>query len=420
MNKINILSLSTLLTLGLGLGLGGCTDEDLARLPVAECPTTTSDSTLINGVANVINSYSGSPVYYNIAAARHDSAGNPISIDYMVHPAAGTAKGIILLIAGGKLNSHISGSGNGQPPTNIGSGAKTNFLVRSAHLFAAQGFTVITMDRPSDHETDTENLPEGYRYDGYRVSPRHAVDISRIINRVNTGTPRLPVFIAGTSRGAISTVVHHQLSEGITLSSPVTSGDGFPVSDESSNVMLRPSNVAVPAKVIWNIKDSCGKSKPVDSLTLVTLFNPWAGFANLGGGFDDPNMENTCDANTYHGFLGIESCAVVHETNWLSNLASALPAARPIVPPASATTTVYTPVAINVFQNVIKGDPNNDITIELPFATTSLGGTIWYDRGVVVYTPPKHLYGGGKDTFVYVARESNGTRGHNVITVKIN
>jgi hypothetical protein len=65
----------------------------------------------------------------------------------MLHEPATAPKALVFLISGGKMNSYIIGSEITGEVTVAGN----NFLVRSAHLFAAQGYRVITMDRPSDH-----------------------------------------------------------------------------------------------------------------------------------------------------------------------------------------------------------------------------------------------------------------------------
>ena len=98
-------------------------------------------------------------------------------------------------------------------------------------------------------------MSEGYRYDGYRTSMRHTVDLSAVINAENP--ENLPVFIAGTSRGATSTVANYMLAAGISLSSSASSGpNGRPVREDSMYPEVRPSRVTVPAHVLAHTEDA--------------------------------------------------------------------------------------------------------------------------------------------------------------------
>ena len=142
------------------------------------CINTLDDSQILNNIVTRINSaFIGTPTYNLISSVRKKADNSDVSIDYMVH-AAGMPKAVLVLIAGGVLNAGITGDINTGPVTAAGG----NFLVRSAHLFAAQGYTVITIDRPDDFLDDTQGSTSGSAYDGYRTSVRHAVDISAIVN----------------------------------------------------------------------------------------------------------------------------------------------------------------------------------------------------------------------------------------------
>lgn len=381
---------------------GGGSDSPIPA-DTSICLNTADDSQFNGGAAIRINSKDhGSPIYHYISSVRKNAAGVNIAIDYMVHPAIEPAKALLVLIAGGQLNTQIEGT-EGLAVTK----ASGNFLVRSAHLFARQGYKVITIDRPNDFITDTGGSSSGFAYDGYRTSVRHAVDISTIIDAENS-VANLPVLFAGTSRGAISAVAQHELGSAISLSSPVTSGSGTPVSEGSLLSILHPSLVAVPAHVIWHIGDGCGVSEPAASSGLVTDFNPDAARNPIAGGFDDPAKINDCKGNTLHGFFGIESCAVGHSTNWLDGLA--LPVTRPTA--LSVTTTaVWTEINLSSYTSPAVGGV---LTYSLPFTQTSLGGTVSLVGTVVTYTPPVGI-SGTTDSFVYVVNEAGGGISHNVI-----
>lgn len=375
------------------------------------CTNTSADSQLDPGglSATRINSFDqGSPGYYGIAGVREDYSLGSVDIDYMVHPAQGVAtpKAILLMIAGGQLNAGITGPDGFGAPT--GSGG--NFLVRSAHLFAAQGYKVVTMDRPSDHTQFTTVGTQGWRMDPYRVSMEHAVDISRIIADENPGND-LPVIIVGTSRGAISAVANAILAEAIAISGPVTSGDnGQPV----GSINVDPALVNAPTSIIWHVNDACSVTQPSDSTALVGDFANAEGKA-ISGGFNDPNEPNMCRAKTYHGFFGIESCAVGVETAWMDSVVTGLPATRPDATTADTTASVGITKEITLTATASAG---GDLTFDIPYQYTALNGIISLSGATATYNAP----GGGNgktDSFVYTVREAGAGMDRRVVRISI-
>lgn len=157
-----------------------------------------------------------------------------------------------------------------------------------------------------------------YEFDSYRTSVNHAVDLSWVINDVKARTgDNLPVVICGTSRGAVSAVNQHFLADAIAISSPVTSGNnGTPVGSAGG---ILPADVTNPVHVLWHALDDCLVTVPADAAALLNDFPDVAG-NELNGGFVDTVMANPCGALDYHGFLGIESCAVTTTTDWVASL----------------------------------------------------------------------------------------------------
>lgn len=396
------------------LGMGGCGggDGDLTSTQtVTTCTNTPDDSQLLNNVVSRIDSaFSGAPTYKFIPSVRKKTNNSDVSIDYMVHPAA-MPKAVLVLIAGGQMTAGITGDINTGQVTATGG----NFLVRSAHLFAAKGYTVITIDQPDDFLDDTLGSTSGFAYDGYRTSVRHTVDISSIVNSENID--HLPVIILGTSRGAISAVAQHPLASAISLSSPVTTGSGTPVDQNSGQPLVRPGMVDIPAHVMWHVKDGCSVSPPGGSAAIVSDFNPDAASNAVQGGFDDPAQPNSCQANTVHGFLGIESCAVGLTTNRIDMLVAGLPSPQVQAAAIADTTTTNTPLDIDL-SSFVTDVANGALQYQLPFVTTSLGGALSLAGSVVTYTPPAGL-SGTIDSFVYVVEEVGGGKSHNVIKVTI-
>ncbi len=384
---------------------------------IIDCPEVAGDSTL-NGSFVTLNTALDvtTPRYGFIASVRKDLNNNDISIDYMVHEPIQFPRGLVVLIAGGKLNAAIEGV-NGGSTTSAGA----NFLVRSAQFFADAGFRTVTVDRPSDFARDVNSGDPSSDYDSYRTSSRHATDLSSVINAVSQDIPSAPVFIAGTSRGAISAVVQQGLGAALLLSSPVTSGSGSPIAENTANFRVRPSAINKPTQVLWHGSDQCGVTAPFDSSQLVTELDQ-AGVATKGievfGGFNDPSQSNNCQANTNHGFLGVETCAVRQMTDWAADTLLTLPVTRPAIASGDPA-TLQTPAGIQ-FRFTVSANGTAPFTFSLPHSITDLMGVIELDgSNQFLYTPPVGL-DNTTDSFVYVATDANGGTSSNVIRIRIN
>lgn len=402
-----VFTLGVLGTIGSNGGGGGCGGGGGGGGPDVLCSSTNLDSEQTPTGWNRIHS-EASATYYQVTLTRQTTGTGPaINMDYMVHEPPATPLALIVLIAGGQLNANI------QPPTTglAPSFAGGNFLVRSAHLFAAQGYRVLTIDRPSDNQDYILGSGSGYAYDGYRTAMEHAVDLSELINIVNT--TNLPVIIAGTSRGSISAVAQHELGTALAISAPLTGGaNGTPIG--TGNVL--PANVSDPVHISWHELDGCSSTTPADAQALVSDFSDATG-VSIGGGFASVASISPCNADHYHGFPGIESCAVQQATDWLAVELTSLPATRPTTVAVADTTALNTPTSINL-SGAATGAIPGSLTYSLPHATTSLGGTISIAGTSVSYTPPNGV-SGIVDTFVYVVDEAGGGTSHNVVAVSI-
>lgn len=395
-----------------------------SNVKLSTCPSTSQDSHIISDVLFINQGHPGAR-YGLITLPRRRLVGDPdiagapddiITIDYMVHETVGAIPAaVVVLIAGGNLDSKIKSG-----PGNTVSTSSGNFLVRSAPMFISTStipLRVITIDRPSDYKDDVADTDPAYAYDGYRTSMRHTVDLSAVINAENP--ENLPVFIAGTSRGATSTVANYMLAAGISLSSAASSGpNGRPVREDSMYPEVRPSRVTVPAHVLAHMEDACPRSTPSDSFDILNnLFNGLGD--GVYGGFIGPNNPRVCGAFHHHGYLGIETCAVDKITTWMGNTFPAIPNTRPVANAvAGINTNSGTPVDIDLIGAVTPAIPA-PLTFSLPHATTALGGAIALIGSVVTYTPPLGL-GNKIDTFVYVVNEAGGGSSHQVVSVQIN
>lgn len=138
-----------------------------ASLP--ECMTDSQDAN------NIINS-APCGVYGVMNTRQENGVGITldVSVQYMVHAPMGAPKAVVMLFSGGS-------GGIGMTPDGMGGVAQVgnNFLVRSAQLFAENGFLTVTIDRPS-----TTAGFSNAAFDQYRVWPAHAQDIAAVMHRV--------------------------------------------------------------------------------------------------------------------------------------------------------------------------------------------------------------------------------------------
>lgn len=224
--------------------------------------------------------------------------GVTVSFWYMPRPGA-TAT--VVLLPGG---SGGIGFKHGVPTSQ-------NFLVRSRDLFAAQGFLVAVVDRPSDWA--------GADKDTFRVTPAHAEDAAAIARALRQEATA-PVWFIGTSRGTISVAniasrVGGDLIQGIVLTSSVTSPG-------KRNLPSVPDvdvgGVAVPVLVLGHGDDDCYVTPWPEQEALVKRFkgSPSVEAIRIDGG-DAGNFAEPCGPFSHHGFLGQEKAVVERIAVWI-------------------------------------------------------------------------------------------------------
>lgn len=184
---------------------------------------------------------------------------------------------------------------------------QTNFLVRSRHFFAAQGFHVAVMDAASDFLA----RPQGLGSD--RTSPQHMQDIGTVMAYLRGRFPGLPIWLVGTSRGTISAanaaavLTGSAAPDGLVLTSSVTRPGGNPESLQDVSL----ENISVPSLIVAHKDDACPVTPPEDANPLFRVMKKnhhRSGLRFFEGGF--PPLEERCDALTAHGFFGIEAKVV--------------------------------------------------------------------------------------------------------------
>ena len=358
--------------------------------------------------------------FYAVAPTRLTAAGAQVTMDYFAsRPSTGNPKAIVVLIPGGDFDAGIGGTASTGVAAATGGG---NFLVRAAQLLADAGYATIAVDRPSDLPSPgaTDTTADA---DQYRISARHAVDVLQVLKHVNTENRH--VFIAGTSKGALSSVALNLVAAGISVSSPVTSGLTYLHVGQPGVPNLLPAYVQRPAHVLWNTSDLCNVSTPAGaqalaaSLSLTTPTSPDTVTGGLRVTVAGSNVTpDVCGAFDYHGYLGIEPAAMGRIAAWLDGQVAALAGdARPEAAYVTVPTAAGTPRRVDL-ATLVRDQDADPLSFALPSGSSVLGGTVTLAGAVVTYTPPGGLRN-ATDAFSYVVTDGRGGVGAAVVTVQI-
>lgn len=206
------------------------------------------------------------------------------------------AKATVLLLTGGSGGLAVK---NGVPTSN-------NFLVRSRDLFAANGFNVVIIGKPSDHD-DLDGA--------FRTSPEHAEDLRRVITFVKSDTVT-PVWVIGTSMGTISaaalaTVASQEEVSGIVLTSSVTRKKVGALPQQKLELIKQ------PVLVVHHQFDECKICVPGDVPQIIQqLKNALIKKEVYVSGGSTPTGD-PCQALHRHGFVGVEREVVDLISDWV-------------------------------------------------------------------------------------------------------
>lgn len=213
-----------------------------------------------------------------------------VTVSYW-HMPRDNASATLVLLPGGA--GSIGYRGGGQPQSG-------NFLVRSRELFAAQGFNVAVVGRPSDvADMDT----------GFRASATHVEDLARVIDdlRARSATP---IWLVGTSRGTVSAAaaaiaLGPERMAGVVLTSSITA---YKLRGAVPTQAL--DRVRVPVLVLHHERDACASCAPHEvPLILKGLTrSPVKKLAWVSEG--GPPRGDPCEAFHWHGYVGAEAQAV--------------------------------------------------------------------------------------------------------------
>ena len=389
--------------------------------------TVNSDGTIAT------RTFSNDCTFYTSRQTRVAADGTAVTMDYFVNwpPFTNTPRAVVVLIGGGDLDMNFSGDTTTGVPDESGGG---NFVVRTAQLFADAGYLTIAINKPSDQPPAgvdvTDPVAVETAADQYRITVQHAVDILRVVKHVNT--LGLPLFLAGTSKGALSAVAANLIATGVSLSSPVTNDKDQNGNSHSSYLFVGPSSptdqlnsssVQRPAHVLWNTSDLCPAAPPAGSQALASsltaaVSNTVTGglrVTQVGNGLTSDDIGG-CQGYDYHGYFGIESAAVNAITTWLGDRVQAL-GDTPL--PQAPFKTLQTAAGVAKHTNLANLTGNGSgVSYALSHGTTSLGGTVTISGAQVTYTPPSGA-SNQTDYYVYVVTNSSGGVAAGIITVNI-
>lgn len=375
----------------------------------------------------------GSPCaeYYQVQNPRiYDNAGTETAtfLDYAVNRPVATPKAIVVLLTGGNGNAVIIGNATSKVTKQVG----TNSLVRSAEMFADQGYLAVTIDSPSDKKLASG--ASSYLYDDYRISPALAQDIASVLNEVNT--QNLNVFLAGTSRGGISVLNQFKVANAISMSVPVNitapgylpaqvSGD-HPVG-QTGEGEVAPGDVYVPVHYLVNPDESCGVTMQATAgdQTMFDQFTQFVGqnqFDSVSTGSNGVSkIGSTCKSMHDHGFLGSELAMVTATTSWFDGLITSYAGNRPpLTRPVRQLVLSATPTLFEVANlTALASDPDGDpIDVDVASASSTRGGTFVESVSPpgLTYTPPA---GVATDAIVFVIEDDKGGRTSMIMTIDI-
>jgi hypothetical protein len=220
----------------------------------------------------------------------------------LVRP-SGPPKASVVLYPGGSGDIKIKGNGTIVHPG--------NFLVRTREDFAAEGFLVAVVDRPSDWD--------GRDKDGFRTTKAHVEDAAAIAAVMLKEAP-VPVWFIGTSRGTISVAnIASRLGgdkiSGIVLTSSVTN-PGKRAQSAVPDVDL--SGVKVPVLILGHGDDDCTVTPWPEQQALAKLFkgSPSVETIRIDGG-DQGNLQEPCGPFSHHGYMGQEKAVVSRIATWI-------------------------------------------------------------------------------------------------------
>jgi hypothetical protein len=229
-----------------------------------------------------------------------------VTMRYLGVAASGKPQAAVVLLAGGKGALKLS-------PTGAFGDLSLNFLIRSRDHFARQGLAVAALDAASDHLDGMNGK--------IRMSAEYAQDVGKVITEIKRRTG-VPVWVIGTSAGTLSAVNvgarSNPPADGIVLTSTMTTLDNSGYCGVTVyNAPL--ATIKKPVLVVSHMDDGCACSpgKPEVGAKLIAALSgaPAKELKIFTGG--SPPRSPPCEANSQHGYLGIEGDVIKWIADWI-------------------------------------------------------------------------------------------------------
>lgn len=218
--------------------------------------------------------------------------------------------GSVILLAGGHGNLNLGKDGS------IGWG-KGNQVVRTRADYAKAGFAVLVPDMPSD-------LKEGGGVrSGARWSKELAADYGELVRHMRTVAQ--PVFLVGTSRGALTVAAAATKNAGPRQADGyvITAGMIAHISDKQPSAERSVGGLGTvkqPVFIVYHRDDGCAYTPASSAEKAKALFSGSSKVEVkiLTGG--SAGRGDPCDAQSPHGFIGLDAEVVALVTGWLKAL----------------------------------------------------------------------------------------------------
>ena len=210
-----------------------------------------------------------------------------------------SAAAVLVLLPGGGGHADLDAKGCAQA-------LKGNSLIRAQELFHKEGFATALVDAPSDH-AGADGLG------GFRAQPAHAEDLGKVVADLRARL-KLPVWLAGTSRGAISAAnAAGRLSgaaapDGVVITSPVTVGTpGGRLPWTAQTVFDAPlGRLVMPVLLVAHAADTCLRSPPegIAGIAQRVKSGRVQSVTVTGGPGTRQSGLAACEGRSPHGFTG--------------------------------------------------------------------------------------------------------------------
>ncbi len=206
---------------------------------------------------------------------------------------------VLVLLPGGSGLVDLDGAGCPRA-------LRGNALIRAIPDFLAGGAVTALVDAPAEWRGQ-------HGLSTFRIEPAHAEALGLAVKALRE-TYRVPVWLVGTSRGAISAangasrLTGESAPDGVALTSPVSQGARGNLPFVSQDVFQLPlARISIPLLVLGHAGDTCVRSPPanVPRIADAAAASPRkAAVVMAGGPGAPPGDPQACEGRSPHGFEG--------------------------------------------------------------------------------------------------------------------